>query len=531
MIKKAKPVRKQLEKQYTAERAKRIGEVERFIDETVDTVGGEEGYRMILGKLKGELVSPEAKIKFEPVKDKLTEEELKALYVRTWKHPYLDNWEKVSAADGLTDLLMGGIPQPKKLVLLEEVYGSELVKELLKKRPWGAKAMETLVEALNVPRAALATADMSAFLRQGVIDIPAHPVLSAKAMAKTFEFAFKPATFDQWFDDLHKHKHYPLMRKFKLGITDPSKAGMQEREEVFISRVLQKIPGVKIPVEFAERAYVGYLNKLRVDKFSLWVDELLSKGFTPTKNPELFKAAANVVNNFSGRGSLGKFDRITPELNTIFFSPRLIAARFNALNPVWYAKQPKEIRKKALGDFGKFVVAALTTLAAIKLTAGDKVSIETDPRSSDFGKIRIGDTRYDIWGGFQQWARVFTQLVMGQRKNTTTGEIVSLNKEEYPFTTRKEVLLRFIEGKLAPVPALANELISGAKTFGGEDISLEYIAQSKFIPMYIQDITDAFENGGLGRAVGSGVPAFFGVGVQTWEQRKKKPAKAYWFED
>ena len=34
---------------------------------------------------------------------------------------------------------------------------------------------------------------------------------------------------------------------------------------------------------------------------------------------------------------------------------------------------------------------------------------------------------------------------------------------------------------------------------------------------YIQDIADAYADGELGRAVGAGVPAFLGVGVQTWE--------------
>jgi len=529
LIKQAKPARKAIEKAYTAERAKRIGEVEKFIEDTIDTVGGEEGYRMILSKLKGELVPPEAKIVFEPIKEKLTQEQLKSLYVRTWKHPYLDNWEKISAADGLTNLLMGEIPQAKKLVLLEEIYGSELVKHILSKRLWGTKAKDLLVEAANVPRALLATADMSAFLRQGIIEIPAHPVLSAKAIGKTFQFAFSPESFQQYFKDLPKDKLYSLMRKSGLAITDPARVGMGGREEPFISRFLQKVPILEIPVTFAERSYVGFLNKLRIDIFKVWADELLSKGMSPVKDIKHFKAAASVVNTFTGRGGLGALDKIGPELNTVFFSPRLISARFNALNPVWYAKQPKEIRKKALGDFAKFVVAGLTTLALIKLSAGDKVSVETDPRSSDFGKIRIGDTRFDIWGGFQQWARVFAQVIMGERKNTATGEIISLNKDEYPFTTRYETILRFSEGKFAPIPQLARELMTGAKTFSGEDMTIENIAEQKLVPMYIQDITDAYRDGGLGKAVGAGIPAFFGVGVQTWKSRKKKPKKA-WYE-
>ena len=528
LLKRAKPLRKKLEKEYTAERAKRIANVEKFINEQIDKVGGEEGYAKILAKLKGELVSPEAKVAFEPIKEKLTEDQIKELFKRTWKHPYLDNWEKISTASGLMDLLSGGIPKPKQLILIEEVYGTELVKNILSKRLMGAKAADFLIELANLPRMFLATADMSALLRQGVIGI-SHPVIYSKSAAKTFQFAFSPKSFEQWFKDLPKDPLYPLMRKAKLSITDPTKVagGLSEREEAFISRILQKIPIIGIPVRFAERSYVGFLNKLRVDWFKNWADELLSKGYSPAKDVEIFKAAANVVNTFTGRGSLGRLNRITPELNIIFFSPRLQAARFNALNPIWYARMPKEIRKKAISDFAKFVAAGLTTLAIMKIwkeannLSDNELSIESDPRSSDFGKIKVGNTRYDIWGGFQQWARVFAQLITGERKNTATGEIVSLTKDEYPFTTRKEVLLRFIEGKLAPVPALINELMSGAKTFTGEDMTFKTTAKEKFIPMYIQDIAEAYADGGLGRAIGSSIAAFLGIGVQTWQERKK----------
>lgn len=525
LIKAAKPMRGEIERAYSEERGKRIAEVDKFIKDTIDTVGGEEGYKAVLSKLKGELIDPEAKPRFEPVEDKLTEEELKSLYLKTWNHQYLNTFEKVTSAKGLTDLFMGEIPPPSTLVLMEEVYGSELIKNLLSKRLWGAKATDFALEAANIPRALLATADMSAFLRQGVIEIAAHPIISTKAMAKTFEFAFKPETFEQYYSkDLKEHRHYDLMRKSKVAITDPRKP-VGEREEPFISRILQKVPVLKIPVEFAERAYTGFLTKLRVDVFSLWADELLGQGKSPVKDKRLFDAAATVVNTFTGRGSLGKGgNRIAPQLNAIFFSPRLIAARFNAMNPVWYAKQPPEIRKKALGDFAKFVIAGTTTLALIKLASmdNDDFDVETDPRSADFGKVRVGNTRFDIWGGHQQFARAFTQIIMGERKSSTTGEIMSLNKDEYPFSTRQDVLYRFIEGKLAPGPALIRELMAGAKTFEGEDITIQSVATQKLIPMYIQDILDAYRDGGLGITIPTGALAFFGIGVQTYGKRKAK---------
>jgi len=513
---KAKPARGRLGKIFTAERSKRIAKVEQIIDKAE----GEKGYAQALSKLKGELTG-KAKTHFEPIKKKLTQTQVDDLYNKTFQHPYLDNWEKINASNALTDLLRGKIPTSKQLELLEEIYGSDLIKNILKKRALGAKVTDLLVEIANIPRAILATGELSGFLRQGVIEAAAHPIKSLRAMKETFKFVFRPKTFEKFFKDLPKDPLYPLMRKSKLAITDPARVGPSNREEAFISQLLQKTPGIGIVIRAAERGYVGFLNKLRVDIFKEWADELLTKGLSPVKDKEIFRSAARVINTFTGRGDMGKLNRITPHLNVLFFSPRLITARFNALNPVWYMRQPKEIRKKAIGDFAKFVGVGLTTLGLIKLAKGDDVDIETNPRSSDFGKVRIGNTRFDIWGGFQQWVRVFAQIITGERKNTTTGEIISLTKDEYPFTTRKEVALRFIEGKFAPIPALLNQLISGAKTFEGEKLTPSIVAKEKLIPMYIQDIAEAYQEGGLGRSIGAGAAAFFGVGVQTWREKQK----------
>jgi hypothetical protein len=493
----------------------------------MDKVGGEEGYAKILSMLEGELA--DTKSLFEPLKNKLNNVELDAIYKAAFKHPYLNNFEKITVADGVKRVLSGTMPQPKQLVLMEEVYGTDFIQSILSLRARGLKAKDIVVEVMNIPRAALATADMSGFLRQGVIEVAAHPVTSLKAMGKTFEFVFSPKAFVSYLDDLVADPGYRLMRESGLAMTDPRKiaGGIGAREEAFISRYLQKIPILGGIVRASERAYTGFLTKLRVDLFKQWADELLSKGLSPIKDREMFKSAANVINTFTGRGGLGSLDNVGAELSVAFFSPRLVAARFNAMNPIWYASMPKEIRKKALMDFAKFVGVGLSTLGLVKMykeannIPDNKLSLESDPRSSDFGKIKVGNTRFDIWGGFQQWARVMAQITTGERKNTSTGEIVSLTKDEYPFTTRKEVLLRFIEGKMAPTPALINELMSGAKTFTGEDMTVWTVAKEKFIPMYLQDIAEAYQDGGLGRAVGAGGTAFFGVGVQTWDNKKK----------
>src|SRR3990167_11303153 len=102
-------------------------------------------------------------------------------------------------------------------------------------------------------------------------------------------------------------------------------------------------------------------------------------GLAQKNNPELYKSFAGFVNNATGRGDLGKLNRNAQMLNTLFFSPRLIASRFNLLNPVWYARQPALVRNEAIKSFAEFVGIGSSILALAKLAGAD---VETDPRST-----------------------------------------------------------------------------------------------------------------------------------------------------
>ena len=60
------------------------------------------------------------------------------------------------------------------------------------------------------------------------------------------------------------------------------------------------------------------------------------------------------------------------------------------------------VRKEAARDLVAFLGIGASVLGLAKMAGAE---IETEPTSSDFGKIKIGNTRYDIWAGFQQFAR------------------------------------------------------------------------------------------------------------------------------
>lgn len=513
-IKVAGSSRRELEAAYKAERAQRAATVR-------DIMGkgeGQKGFRESLGALKGEMA---ADLKnFESLK--LDQTDVDALFNEIQLNPRMRTFDKVSTADGLQQMLNGRVPKQSQLALLEEVFGKDLVSTLNQKRPYLWKLRDFLTELANVPRSLITSFDMSAPLRQGVILTTTKPKAAGAAAHQMFRQVFSPKNFDEWLEKLPDHPNYTLMEDSGLYIADPRKVGkgLEAREEKFMSEMAEKIPVVGGMVRASQRAYIGYLNKLRVDVFDQLASKFIKEGLDPEKDAATFKSLASFVNNATGRGELpGRLNRIPQELNTIFFSPRLIASRFNMLNPAWYAKQDKLVRKEAIKSMAEFIGIGSTVLALAKANGAE---VELDPRSTDFGKIKIGNTRWDIWGGFQQWVRVFSQMASGYRK-TAKGDVMKLAADEFPYDTRLNVGARFIRGKLAPIPNLALELLEGQKLYG-EKMTLESEAIENTVPLYLQDIHEAMQEMGPEALFTVGVPGFAGVGVQHYKERPPQGA-------
>jgi len=293
------------------------------------------------------------------------------------------------------------------------------------------------------------------------------------------------------------------------------------REEAMMGAAwAEKIPLVGKGVRASNRAYTGFANKLRADVFDHLIKGAEKAGRNPWKDPLLVESIIDFINAGSGRGSLKMLEKAAVNLNTVLFSPRLIASRLNLLNPRFYYKLDPFVRKQALQSLFAFAGMSATVLGLAKLS-GAEVEMQLlpwKPVSADWGKIKIGDTRMDIMGGFQQYIRTAMQLVAGKTISTTTGRVSRLG-EGYKPTTRATLALRGLEYKLAPIASFAVSLFRGRTTFG-EPVKIPEEIAKRFVPMVIQDVIDlAREDPELLPLV---TPGFFGVGIQTYGARKKK---------
>jgi len=501
-LKAAKPLRAEQEALYTEERGKRIGRVEQ-----VGTTG-EAGYHRRLALLKGEL----PKVDFQSIRENLSPETIDTMYAMVQETPRLDAWEKISAQGGLAKVFGehgGAVPTEGELAVLHEVFGPDFVSSLRavgKPQGFWTKAKEAGMQLANVPRSLMASIDLSAPLRQGLFLI-GRPKQFGPAFGRMFGAFATESNFRRLQAEIAASPNYLLMRKAKLALTDMG-AAMSKREERFMSSWAEKVPGVRM----SARAYTGFLNKLRADVFSDLVDRASQQGL---KIEVIAPAIADYVNTATGRGSLGALEPAANALNAFFFSPRLMASRLKLLNPVYYIKKPAFVRREALKDLLRTTGVAMTILTLAKF-AGAEVSV--DPRSTDFAKIKIGNMRLDIGGGFQQYLRLGGQLLSGQTASTTTGKVTKLGGR-YGARTRLDVLQSFIEAKQAPLFSLATDLLRG-QTEVGQPLNVPSEIASRFVPMVLADAYQiAREDPKL---LPLAVPGVFGVGVQTYKPTTRK---------
>src|SRR5262249_15726909 len=111
-------------------------------------------------------------------------------------------------------------------------------------------------------------------------------------------------------------------------------------------------------------------------------------------------------------------------------------------------------------------------------------------RSSDFGKIKIGDTRFDVSGGMSSILTLADRLARMSTKSSTTGKVTPLNARDkkgnpvFGGQTGTDVVFNFFENKLSPTASVVRDLIKG-QDFNGKKPTVLGEANNLFTPLPI----------------------------------------------
>lgn len=307
-----------------------------------------------------------------------------------------------------------------------------------------------------------------------------------KSFGSMFKYLVSKNAFKNLEADIVSRPTYDAMQKGGLRISALA-SKLSQKEEDFMTTLVGKLPGLR----GIERANVGFLTKLRADVFDNLYRSAEMSGEN-VKDVQVLKDLANVVNNFTGSGNIGKDDRyanIVPALNNIFFSARKISATMNILNPANYIKVSPTARKAGLRQLFGMLLGTATLLGLAKASGAD---IETDPKSSNFGKGVWGKMHVDFTGGNGTYAILLSRLISGQTKSSTSGKIYTLGTGYKP-TTRADLLVTFFRNKLAPLASTVANFLYGSNSIG-EPFTATQAVKGLTVPMIIENTIDLVKN-------------------------------------
>lgn len=529
-LKEALPLRTEQEDIYSETRSERLGKALGV------KAGGESGFYKKLAKLKGKM----EQVPFQGVRSNLKQGDVTQLFNHIMNSQDLRGYEKFRAGLGLAKLLDGGkVPQLNEITLLGKVFGSDVSNDIqnLYAGFGGIGTPKLTSEFLNVPKSLRASIDLSAPFRQG----------AGMVLNRQFYSAFKDMFKYAWSEDMYKGLQDDLVnRPFhelgeKAGLKLTNLGDLDEREEQYMSNwaesgeFLSKLPGAQSAyastigrgVRASDRAYTGFLNKLRADTFDSLIKDAKNAGETPylvNRNGDVIptqvgKDIAKVVNNGTGRGDLGRFEKYAVDLNNVFFSPRFVKSRIQMLNPNYYINLSPISRKQALKSL--FAIASLgLTTTGIGLTAGGKTSLV--PTSPDFGKLIGSNTRIDAYGGLQQYIVAAMKLIKGESTSSISGKTTPFGSSPLA-QTRLSTIMDAARNRLSPIGTFITDLLAGSTSVGDPIKTKSQIAgdaAKQFVPMVLEDLYSLAKDDP--KMLPTELLSILGVGVQAYDKPTNK---------
>lgn len=362
--------------------------------------------------------------------------------------------------------------------------------------------MKILDATFGLQKSIQAAWDLSIPGRQAIIALPSHPKawvqswgpMLRSAAQETFTLAqeAKLKADPDYINFVLKYGHPPSVKKG---------ADFTQSVDSFASKFAEKYLGVRP----SQRASSTYLDQIMYRQWKSALPQMKKLGATEAD----YKLFGKLVDTSLGQGQLPKwiskdYGRV---INMLLFSPKLLWSR--VVWPYYVAKGIANpvVRKEAVKQAVGMLAFGAGVVGIYKVAGGD---VELDPRSSVWGKLKVGDTYYDIWGGYAPIVRTLAQGTTGTKK-TVSGELQDID--------RKDAIARFAQSKGGSMTNLIRDLWVGEDF---EGYPMEWTPESvgrnvvnRLAPLSALDIADGFNDSGvLGMA--QAAPSLVGVGVTTF---------------
>lgn len=445
----------------------------------------------------------------------------KALTIAEWKNMKTPpEWaqEYVKLNNKIEDILnprnQMGVRATVKDILKE---GTE---KITSKETLGGKALQTGKMAFDVLTSGVyksikASFDMSYALRQGFKVLTKSPGNWGKSFTEAWQVWKKlgsktemDAVMNEFKARYLAHPHYDLL-------VNDGKLAFGVVEDFFPTTLAAKLPAVGNVFKASDEAFTVFSQSARFGLASDLVEKQLALKGVEGLTKEEVKAIAMFSNSITGRGSLGNLESASGALNKLFFSARFVRSQLDTFMMPFNPSVTPFVRQEAL----KHSLTTLTSVGAIMATASMLGDVETDPRSSAFGKIKIGDkTRIDLTAGLGSYIVLATKLASGESVSATSGRVTKLNSDKYGAPTKGDVLAQWAANKLAPAPGAINRVLLQGKEFGGKKPTVGSVTTSLGVPISIENIVELMQEEEGATVVAAWVADVLGASSQVYSR-------------
>lgn len=383
-----------------------------------------------------------------------------------------------------------------------------------------------ILDITNSIKGIVASLDNSFFGRQGFKVLATNPDIWARGFVKSWG---DMASSVMGGDPIAAIKADIFSRPNAMnGKYDNAKIALgKEFEEAFPTTLPEMIPGLGRLYKMSESAFVGGALRFRADLADRLIPRAERADVDMSSPGAQAEAIGDLINSMTGRGNIGKLAMIGEPINAAFFSIRFFKSNWDTLTAhtlgFGIEKGPARtfVRKQAALN----LLSIIGTMAVILLIADtiDDDTVEWDPRSSNFAKIKIGNTRFDISGGMGSLAVLAARMATGSTKNTK-GKVRSLVGGKFGSRTRLDVLEDFAEGKASP---LAGKFLDWARgtDFAGEKLTYTGQALGLVTPIGASTMHEAARDPNAAPLVAVMILDGLGFGASTYSgKRERRPA-------
>ncbi len=317
----------------------------------------------------------------------------------------------------------------------------------------------------------------------------------------------------------------PVMDELKaIMVSDPDYKIMKKMgvaigtiEEMYPVSWPGKIPlGVGKAFEASENAYNGSAYYMRYRVAKSYLEVARNSGIDLADSFEL-QSIGKLVNSLTMRGDTGSKRQQPGFINNVFWSPKMMKASIDILTAHQFdTNMSKFARKQAAINLLRIVGGTAIVLGIAKVIDPD--SVELDSRSSDFGKIKVGNTRFTV-NPLAGYVVLASRIITRSSKSSVTGEVADLSLKGFGKQTVFDALVNFMSNKTSPA---ATQVVSYLKNESRRDRKKPFSATEAAVnlttPLPIQNVFELAHDPESANLLLGMIADGLGISTQTYSE-------------